>query len=142
MTGAPRAGGGVVVTYTYTYGCKNTMTLTMTPGNDSAPGQVTSNECSYVTSWAGIGPPPPPAVPFRCIDNKCHATTPGLPGLDNKTCALTCGPLSGCLPALFKLCKGATKSPADCEFCAGTHKAALAAAGCKMADFKSFCGGR
>ena len=52
MTGAPGAGGGVVVTYTYTYGCKNTFTLTMTSGSDPAPGQVTSNECSYTATWA------------------------------------------------------------------------------------------
>lgn len=50
--GAP--GAGVTVVYTYTYGCKNTFTLTLTPGSDPAPGQVTSNECSYTATWAGL----------------------------------------------------------------------------------------
>ena len=60
MTGAPASGGGVVVTYTYTYGCRNTFTLTITPGNASAPGQVTDNECTYTASWAGLRPKPLP----------------------------------------------------------------------------------
>jgi hypothetical protein len=77
----------------------------MTPGSAAAPGQVTSNKCSYTATWAGLGPPPPPATPFRCIDNKCQPSAPGLPGLDNQTCAQTCGPLSGCLPVLYKLCQ-------------------------------------
>ena len=63
MTGAPASGGGVVVTYTYTYGRKNTFTLTITPGNASAPGQVTSNECTYTASWAGLRPKPLPPKP-------------------------------------------------------------------------------
>jgi hypothetical protein len=46
--------GAVKVVYTYTYGCKNTFTLSMSPGVAPAPGQVTSNECSYTASWAGI----------------------------------------------------------------------------------------
>jgi len=79
MTGAPSVGGGVVVTYTYTYGCKNTVTLTMTPGNASAPGQVTTapDQCNYTTSWAGIGPPqvlaaaPAPPPPYETV----HAAT-------------------------------------------------------------------
>ena len=104
MTGEKSA-DGVIVKYTYTYGCKNTFTLFMTKGSATAPGQVTSNECSYTASWRGLGPPPPPAIPFRCIDNKCQPSTPGLPGLDNRTCAQTCGPLTGCLPALFKVCQ-------------------------------------
>ena len=104
MTGEKNA-DGVTVKYTYTYGCKNTFTLTMTEGSATAPGQVTSNECSYSASWRGLGPPPPPATPFRCIDNKCQPSTPGLPGLDNRTCAQTCGPLTGCLPVLYKLCQ-------------------------------------
>lgn len=54
MTGSKAAGGGVTVVYTYTYGCKNTFTLTLTPGSDPAPGQVTSNECSYTATWAGL----------------------------------------------------------------------------------------
>ena len=105
MAGVRTAGGGVEVTYTYTYGCKNTFTLTMTPGSAGAPGQVISNECSYTATWAGLGPPPPPATPFRCIDNKCQPSAPGLPGLDNQTCTQTCGPLSGCLTVLYKLCQ-------------------------------------
>lgn len=54
MTGAA-AGSGVTVTYTYTYGCKNTFAMTLTEGSDPAPGQVSSNECAYTVSWAGIG---------------------------------------------------------------------------------------
>ena len=54
MTATAGAKGEVTVVYTYTYGCKNTFTLTMTPGADPAPGQVTSNECSYTAKWAGI----------------------------------------------------------------------------------------
>jgi hypothetical protein len=53
MTGKP-AGDGVTVVYTYTYGCKNTFTLTMSAGSALAPGQVTSNECSYTATWAGL----------------------------------------------------------------------------------------
>lgn len=67
MTGTAGIHGGVTVMYTYTYGCKNTFTLTMTKGHDEAPGQVTSNECSYTASWAGLGLPPPPAIPYRCV---------------------------------------------------------------------------
>lgn len=55
MTGMSELNGDVVVVYTYTYGCKNTMTLTLTKGQDPAPGQVTSNECSYTASWAVLG---------------------------------------------------------------------------------------
>lgn len=67
MTGR-KTPSGVDVTYTYTYGCKNTFALSITNGHDPAPGQVTSNECSYAASWAApLGPPPPPAIPFRCV---------------------------------------------------------------------------
>ena len=54
MTATATPTGGVTVVYTYTYGCKNTFTLTMAPGADPAPGQVTSNECSYTATWAGL----------------------------------------------------------------------------------------
>ena len=55
MTATADGSGGVVVVYTYTYGCKNTFTLTLTEGDDTMPGQVTSNECSYSASWRGLG---------------------------------------------------------------------------------------
>ena len=71
---APGAGGGVVVTYTYTYGCKNTFTLTMTSGSDPAPGQVTSNECSYTATWAT------PAMTWtRSLTRRREAASPGSP---------------------------------------------------------------
>lgn len=55
MTGTALPNGdGVEIVYTYTYGCKNTFTLTMTEGSATAPGQVTSNECSYTAKWAGL----------------------------------------------------------------------------------------
>eukprot|EP01051_Picozoa_sp_SAG22_P031048 SAG22_NODE_12370_length_445_cov_0.875723_1_plen_98_part_01 len=54
MTGA-RTSAGVNVTYTHTYGCKNTFTMMLTSGSDPAPGQVTSNQCSYTVAWAGLG---------------------------------------------------------------------------------------
>jgi hypothetical protein len=61
MTGSAQPGGGVEIVYTYTYGCKNTFSLTLTPGAAPAPGQVTSNECSYTATWAGLaaGAPAP-----------------------------------------------------------------------------------
>jgi hypothetical protein len=49
------------------------------------------------------GPPGPPG-PFRCINNTCQASTPGLPGSDYASCMKDCGPLTGCLPAVFPLC--------------------------------------
>lgn len=53
MTGVKTA-SGVDVTYTYTYGCENTFTLSLTSGIASKPGAVTSNECSYSASWAAL----------------------------------------------------------------------------------------
>ena len=54
MAGA-KTSAGVTVTYTYTNGCKNTFTLSLTPGSDAEPGVVTSNECAYTVTWAGLG---------------------------------------------------------------------------------------
>ena len=48
--------------------------------------------------------PNPPTQPFRCINNTCKASIPGLPGTDYVACMRSCGPLSGCLPALFGAC--------------------------------------
>lgn len=67
MSGAAQPDGSLQIVYTYTYGCKNTFTLTMTKGADPNPGQVTSNECSYTAEWAALGPPPPPPQPYRCV---------------------------------------------------------------------------
>ena len=53
MAGA-KTSAGVTVTYTYTYGCKNTFALSLTSGSDAAPGAVTSNECAYTVAWAGL----------------------------------------------------------------------------------------
>lgn len=53
MEGAKTA-NGVTVTYTYTYGCKNTFAMSLTAGSDPAPGTVTSNECAYSVAWAGL----------------------------------------------------------------------------------------
>ena len=81
-------------------------------------------------------------------DNKCPPPR-ALPGLDNTTCAATCGPLStGCLSALFKACAAdkAKGGVADCDS-AGTHQTQLKAAGCtttkvgRLAEFKAFCAG-
>jgi len=70
MTGTAQPHGGLELVYTYTYGCKNTFTLTMTPASAATLGQVTSNECSYTATWAGLGPPPPPAtVPLAAASN-------------------------------------------------------------------------
>ena len=51
MAGAKTA-TGVTVTYMYTYGCRNTFALSLTPGSDAAPGVVSSNECAYNAAWA------------------------------------------------------------------------------------------
>ena len=48
-------GSGVEIQYVYTYGCRNTFNLAITSGGESAPGQVTSNECTYTASWAAAG---------------------------------------------------------------------------------------
>eukprot|EP01047_Picozoa_sp_COSAG01_P103766 COSAG01_NODE_33184_length_568_cov_3.961620_1_plen_115_part_10 len=53
MTGK-KTNNGVDVTYTYTYGCENMFTISLTGGSDKAPGAVTSNECTYTTSWATL----------------------------------------------------------------------------------------
>ncbi len=54
MTGSVSS-GGVEIIYTYTYGCKNTFQLALTGGSAPAPGQVTSNECTYTAAWAILG---------------------------------------------------------------------------------------
>jgi hypothetical protein len=130
MTGAPGAGGGVVVTYTYTYGCKNTFTLTMTPGNAPAPGQVTSNECSYTASWAGLRSKPLPPNPPLCMSKfcertKCPASHPvskpvegdccfGWLGKCHECCTATrCEPKPGEPPAYKAACEAAT-TEAEC----------------------------
>ena len=53
MTGTA-APNGVEIVYTYTYGCQNTFTVTLTEGSATAPGQVTSDECNYKATWAGL----------------------------------------------------------------------------------------
>eukprot|EP01052_Picozoa_sp_SAG31_P002825 SAG31_NODE_102_length_25175_cov_10.778553_17_plen_208_part_00 len=53
MAGAKTA-NGITVTYTYTYGCKNTFAISLTAGSDPAPGPVTSDECAYSVAWAGL----------------------------------------------------------------------------------------
>ena len=79
MFGTAHTGGGdteLQVTYVYTYGCKNTFQITFTPGSDEAPGQVTSNECSYSTSWATSRVD---GSAYRCIHDKCTKMDVGLP---------------------------------------------------------------
>jgi hypothetical protein len=49
-----KTANGVDVTFTYTYGCLNSFTISLTGGSDPAPGAVTSTECVYTTSWAGL----------------------------------------------------------------------------------------
>eukprot|EP01048_Picozoa_sp_COSAG05_P019702 COSAG05_NODE_3159_length_2278_cov_8.291877_1_plen_263_part_00 len=139
MTGVKTA-SGVDVKYTYTYGCKNTFTLSLVPGNSTVPGTVTSNECSYSATWntSAMGPPPPQQ---RCVNNTCVATPAGTAGMDNQTCASVCGPVSPCLTALISECAPARTKGGDsaCMYCAGTHQADLHGAGCSQADITQFC---
>ena len=100
---------GVDVTYIYTYGCENTFTISLTGGSDKGPGPVTSNECTYTTSWAtaGLGPPPSPPVMVRCTNNTCVKAPKGVPGMSNATCQQGCGAPSPCLMALVGNCESA-----------------------------------
>ena len=142
MTGKKTA-SGVDVVYSYTYGCKNTFNLSLVPGNSKVPGAVTSNECTYSATWdtSGMGPVPPPPPQQRCVNNTCVATPAGTAGMDNKTCASICGPVSPCLTTLISLCAPARIKGGDsaCMFCAGTHQADLLGAGCSQANIAQFC---
>jgi hypothetical protein len=137
MTGV-KTPTGVDVTYTYTYGCTNTFSISLSPGNAAAPGAVTSNGCSYSTTWSALGPPP---AQVRCVNNTCVPAPVGAPGMDNATCAKACGPVSACALALLRDC-GATRAKggdAACMYCAGAHQAELHAAGCAPSAIAGFC---
>lgn len=99
---------------------------------------MVSNECTYESSWVGA---PIGDVPhFRCVKDKCVKTPSDLPGLDGKTCQETCGPLKGCLLALYHECDASRKqSPDQCNFCTGEHHLALGLAGCTATDYHKFC---
>eukprot|EP01043_Picozoa_sp_COSAG02_P054344 COSAG02_NODE_6139_length_3774_cov_41.138136_3_plen_672_part_01 len=59
-------GSRLTVTFVYDYGCVNTFTIELLQGSDENPGQVTSNECTYTTSWAALTdsePEPEPQMP-------------------------------------------------------------------------------
>jgi hypothetical protein len=47
---------GVDVTYSYTYGCTNILTVKLTKGRASAPlTPFTSDSCAYMTTWPALG---------------------------------------------------------------------------------------
>ena len=155
---------GVDVTYTYTYGCENTFTLSLTSGTAATPGAVTSNECSYTASWAALGP----SACDQCIegtleswcpaDNSCHKTfnplSPCFTGSHAGDCVSTssfsrckcksctdpaCLPPQQCPAALVQACAAEkSKGSSPCLVCCGEHASALHAAGCTQADFNSF----
>ena len=141
-----------VLTFEYDHGLMGlNISLECSPGSGTGvpsaatgPYPVRHNASAFRVVWkTDVVCKADPSVAYRCVDNKCQRSAPGLPGLDNTTCAATCGPLTGCLPVLASLChEEQGKGPGECMFCAGSHSRELLEAGCTSADFKSFCGAR
>jgi hypothetical protein len=135
VTGTAQPHGGLELVYTYTYGCKNTFSLMMTPGTDSEPGQILSDECSYSGAWAGLADG---MDQYRCEHDRCVKSGRHLPGVEKAACETICGEPPRCVAALDRLC-GDTQDQTSCEFCAGSHDIQLALAGCKHEEISTFC---
>jgi len=135
VTGTAQPHGGLELVYTYTYGCKNTFSLMMTPGTDSEPGQIVSDECSYSGAWAGLADG---MDQYRCEHDRCVKSGRHLPGVEKAACETICGEPPRCVAALDRLC-GDTQDQTSCEFCAGSHDIQLALAGCKHEEISTFC---
>ena len=60
-------GNSVTLTYTYQYGCINTFTMFLKPGDSASPDAITNYECAYNSTWAALPEPPaPPTALFVC----------------------------------------------------------------------------
>ena len=116
---------GVTIIMSSYPGCmadKRWVVIKLICGGTNAPGKSVECEnittcglpvCVYEVFWthpAGCPVNRTGTSKFRCLDNACRPSPPGLPGFDNaSTCYQGCGHLNGCLPALFATC-GAAKA--------------------------------